>query len=66
VGNFDLRRDWKIYTLNMSDLTSVFPITSIFVTVYLQTTFHIQYMDISTMLLLLASAPYTLLTVRNL
>ena len=37
-----------MYTLNVLDLTAVFPIISIYVIVYLQTTFHIQYIDIST------------------
>ena len=48
VGNFDFRREKRMYILNMSDLTSVLPIISLFVIVYLQTTFHIQYIDIST------------------
>jgi len=39
----------------MSDLTSVFPIIGIFVIVYLQTTFRIQYIDISTPVTVTAS-----------
>jgi hypothetical protein len=39
--------NYPVYT-KMSDLTSVFPIISICVIVYLQTTFHIQDIDIST------------------